>query len=101
MTRVKMKDTTATTDTGALRAGEVYEVPDEIGDRLISIGLASKSTAQTTADRQAELNADEEAPQPTVEEQAAQAGNRPADQGQTVSRQPLNAPQPRASERGR
>jgi hypothetical protein len=100
MARIKMKDTTATADTGPLRAGEVYDVPDEISDRLISIGLASKSTAQTTADRQADLAADEE-PQPSVDEQAAQAGTRPADQGQTVSRQPLNAPQPRATDRGR
>jgi hypothetical protein len=100
MARIKMRDTTATADTGSLRAGEVYEVSDEIADRLIAQGLASKTTAQTTADRQAELAADED--QPTIEEQAAAAGTKPGDQATTSDRtpQPLNEP-PASSARER
>lgn len=91
MARIKMSDTTAHADTGPLREGEVYEVPDELAAHLVDVGLAKKTTAQTTADRQADLNADEDQT-PSIEEQAAAAGTRPGDQGETIGRQPLNRP---------
>jgi hypothetical protein len=93
MARVKMKDTTAHADTGQLVAGEVYEVSDDLAAHLIDIGLAAKTTAQTSADRAAELNAPE--PNPSIEEQAAAAGTKPGDQStESAIRmpQPLNRP---------
>lgn len=91
MARIKMKDTTSTADTGPLRAGEVYEVGDEVASHLISVGLATKTTAQTTADREADLA--DTGDTPSIEEQAAAAGTKPGDQA-TVDRtpRPLNEP---------
>lgn len=88
MTRIKMKDSTAHGDTGALRAGDVYEVNDDLAAHLIAQGLASKTNAQTTADRNAELADD----QPSIEEQAAAAGTKPGDQEENRTPKPLNPP---------
>jgi hypothetical protein len=101
MARIKMRDTTATADTGSLRAGEVYEVPADVAERLVDIGLASKTTAQTTADRNAELANEGEgvAPEfpPGAPEQTTQERTAP-EQTATPQRQPLN--QPQAQQRG-
>lgn len=90
MTRIKMKDTTSHAETGSLRAGEVYEVPADVADHLIDVGLAAKTTAQTTAERDADLANDGDTP--SIEEQTAAAGTKPGDQSETVGRQPLNRP---------
>lgn len=93
-----MKDTTAHADTGPLVKGEVYEVSAELAAHLKDIGLASATTAQTTADRNAELADDEGAAgpetNPSIEAQAAAAGTRPGDQSTDTmpQRQPLNRP---------
>jgi hypothetical protein len=99
MPNIRMKDTTAHANYGSMREGEVYLVNDEDAAHLVSIGLASKTSARTSADREAELaQGDVEAPVPTpsIEQQAAEAGTKPGDQSTESSRnpQPLNPPPP-------
>ena len=56
MPNIKMRDTTAHSDYGSLRKGEVYAVSDEFAAHLVKAGLATTTTAQTSAERQAELD---------------------------------------------
>lgn len=94
MSNIKMRDTTAHADTGSLRKGEVYAVSDELATHLVSRGLAVKTTASTTAEREAELA--EGDLEPSIEEQAAEAGTKPGDQSTDSIRspQPVNPPTP-------
>jgi hypothetical protein len=50
--RVKMTDTTRL-EGAALKAGDVVDVPEEFGKRLVETGVAEPSDAKTTAEEQA------------------------------------------------
>jgi hypothetical protein len=99
MPNIKMTDTTALVEYGALRKGEVYSVTDEVAAHLVGQGLASKTSAKTTAEQAAEDAKDEEpekkAPA-TTEKTAAPDPDAPAVRG------PLNKPETQQHpERGR
>lgn len=114
MAKIRMRDTTAHSDTGSLRAGEVYEVNDQLAQHLIDQGIARKASAeaQTYHDRlriereEAALDSGEDLDNPpmnpSIARQVAAAGTREGDRGSNiVNPKPVNDPDEHESARSR